>query len=148
MDIVPRQKALNFTPGSAYAYSNTGITLLGVIVKRVSGQSLKDFAAEHIFRPLGMTSTHFHDDYTMLVPGRTSAYEPRADSSHWSVAIPNYDTYGATSLFTTVGDLLKWEANFDKPVVGDAALLARMQTVTPLTGGDTSSYGFGLVIGQ
>jgi CubicO group peptidase (beta-lactamase class C family) len=148
MDIVPRQKALNFTPGSEYAYSNTGFTLLGVIVKRVSGQSLKDFAAERIFRPLGMTSTHFHDDYTMLVPGRTSAYEPRADSSHWSVAIPNYDTYGATSLFTTVGDLLKWEANFDKPVVGDAALLARMQTVTPLTGGDTSSYGFGLVIGQ
>ena len=148
MDIVPRQKALNFTPGSEYAYSNTGFTLLGVIVKRVSGQSLKEFAAERIFRPLGMTSTHFHDDYTMLVPGRTSAYEPRADSSHWSVAIPNYDTYGATSLFTTVGDLLKWEANFDKPVVGDATLLARMQIVTPLTDGDTSNYGFGLAIGK
>lgn len=146
MDIVPRQKALNFLPGTEYAYSNTGFTLLGVIVKRVSGQSLKDFAAERIFRPLRMTSTHFHDDYTMLVPGRTSAYEPRADSARWRVSIPNYDTYGATSLFTTVGDLLKWEANFDTPVVGDAALLARMQTVTPLAGGDTSNYGFGLSV--
>ncbi len=146
MDIVPRQKALNFTPGAEYAYSNTGFTLLGVIVKRVSGKSLRDFADERIFKPLDMTSTHFHDDYTMLVPGRTSAYAPRGAS--WRVSIPNYDTYGATSLFTTVGDLLKWEANFETPVVGDRALLEQMQAPTPLTNGDTSSYGFGLVMGR
>ncbi|HEV8498846.1 MAG TPA: serine hydrolase domain-containing protein [Gemmatimonadaceae bacterium] len=144
MDIVPRQTALNFTPGAEYVYSNTGFTLLGVIVKRVSGKSLRDFADERIFKPLGMTSTHFHDDYTMLVPGRTSAYAPRG--SGWRVSIPNYDTYGATSLFTTVGDLLKWEANLDNPTVGDRALIARMETPTPLTGGDTSNYGFGLSI--
>lgn len=144
MDIVPRQTALNFTPGSEYVYSNTGFTLLGVIVKRVSGKSLRDFADERIFKPLGMTSTHFHDDYTMLVPGRTSAYAPRAGG--WRVSIPNYDTYGATSLFTTVGDLLKWEANLDNPVVGDRALIARMETPTPLTTGDTSNYGFGLSV--
>ena len=118
MDIVPRQTALNFTPGAEYVYSNTGFTLLGVIVKRVSGKSLRDFADERIFKPLGMTNTHFHDDYTMLVRGRTSAYEPR-DGVRWRVSIPNFDTYGATSLFTTVGDLLKWEANFDAPIVGD-----------------------------
>jgi CubicO group peptidase (beta-lactamase class C family) len=144
MDIVPRQTALNFTPGAEYVYSNTGFTLLGVIVKRVSGKSLRDFADERIFKPLAMTNTHFHDDYTMLVPGRTSAYAPRAGG--WRVSIPNYDTYGATSLFTTVGDLLKWEANLDNPVVGDRALIARMEMPTPLTGGDTSNYGFGLTI--
>ena len=59
MDIVPRQTALNFTPGSEYVYSNTGFTLLGVIVRRVRGKSLRDFADERIFKPLGMTSTHF-----------------------------------------------------------------------------------------
>src|SRR5439155_14709680 len=95
MDIVPRQKVLNFTPGAEYLYSNTGFTLLGVIVKRVTGQSLRAFADERIFKPLGMTSTHFHDDYTMLVPGRTSAYAPRpvAMGAGWRVSIPNYDTY-------------------------------------------------------
>ncbi len=144
MDIVPRQTALNFTPGAEYLYSNTGFTLLGVIVKRVSGKSLRDFADERIFKPLGMTNTHFHDDYTMLVPGRTSAYATRGGM--WHVSIPNYDTYGATSLFTTVGDLLRWEANLDNPTVGDRALIARMETKTPLTGGDTSNYGFGLVV--
>jgi len=143
MDIVPRQTALNFTPGSEYVYSNTGFTLLAVIVKRVSGKSLRDFADERIFKPLGMTSTHFHDDYTMLVKGRTSAYSPR--DKGWRVSIPNFDTYGATSLFTTVGDLLKWEANLDNPTVGDRTLIAQMETRTPLTTGDTSNYGFGLV---
>jgi CubicO group peptidase (beta-lactamase class C family) len=142
MDIVPRQKALNFTPGAEYLYSNTGFTLLGVIVKRVSGKSLKDFADERIFKPLGMTSTHFHDDYTMLVPGRTSAYAPVRTG--WRVSIPNFDVYGATSLFTTVGDLLRWEANFETPVVGDHALLARMQQRARLTSGDSIDYGFGL----
>src|SRR5438105_4945166 len=149
LDIVSRQTALNFKPGAEYAYSNTGFTLLGVIVKRVSGQSLRDFADERIFKPLGMTRTHFHDDYTMLVPGRTSAYEPRrGPGARWRVGIPNFDTYGPTSLFTTVGDLLKWEANLDRPVVGDARMFARMQVPTPLTTGDTSSYGFGLVMGN
>lgn len=151
LDIVSRQTALNFKPGVEYAYSNTGFTLLGVIVKRVTGQSLRDFADEKIFKPLGMTRTHFHDDYTMLVPGRTSAYEPRRASdggARWRVGIPNFDTYGATSLYTTVGDLLKWEANLDHPIVGDARMFARMATPTLLTTGDTSNYGFGLAIGS
>jgi CubicO group peptidase (beta-lactamase class C family) len=143
MDILSRQTALNFTPGAEYLYSNSGFTLLGVIVKRESGKSLRDFADERIFKPLGMTSTHFHDDYAMLVPGRTSAYAMRGGS--WHVSIPNFDTYGATSLYTTVGDLLKWEANLDNPTVGDGAIVARMEAPTILTGGDTSTYGFGLV---
>ena len=143
MDVVSRQTGLNFTPGAEYLYSNTGFTLLGVIVKRVSGKPLRDFADERIFKPLGMTSTHFHDDYTMLVAGRTSAYTMRGGS--WHVTIPNFDTYGATSLYTTVGDMLKWEANLDSPVVGDRALIAQMEAPTRLTGGDSSTYGFGLV---
>ncbi|HEY4132314.1 MAG TPA: serine hydrolase domain-containing protein, partial [Gemmatimonadaceae bacterium] len=145
MDIVPRQTALNFTPGAEYLYSNTGFTLLGVIVKRVSGKSLRDFADERIFKPLGMTHTHFHDDYSMLVPGRTSAYEPRGNS--WRVSIPNFDVYGATSLFTTVGDLLTWEANFDNPTIADRTIVSRMEAPTILTNGDTSTYGFGLIAG-
>jgi CubicO group peptidase (beta-lactamase class C family) len=149
LDIVSRQTALNFKPGAEYVYSNTGFTLLGTIVKRVSGQSLRDFADARIFKPLGMTRTHFHDDYTMLVPGRTSAYEPVSGAgAHWRVGIPNFDTYGATSLYTTVGDLLKWEANLDHPIVGDRAMYARMETPTLLTTGDTSFYGFGMAIGN
>ena len=146
LDIASRQRALNFTPGAEYVYSNTGYTLAALIVRRVSGKSLRDFADERIFRPLGMTNTHFHDDYTMLVPGRTSAYARRG--SGWRVSIPNFDTYGATSLYTTVGDLLKWEANFDSLTVGDAAMFREMETPARLTSGDTTGYGLGLSVGE
>ena len=145
LDIVTRQKALNFVPGTEYLYSNTGYTLAGTVVRRVSGKSLREFADERIFKPLGMTRTHFHDDYTMLVKGRTSAYEREQDG--WHVGIPNFDTYGATSLFTTVGDLLKWQENFRHPVVGDDDILRQMQTSAVLANGDTTGYGLGVQIG-
>ena len=77
LDLISRQKALNFKPGDEHLYSNTGYTLLAVIVQRVSGQSLRDFADANIFKPLGMTRTHFHDDHSMIVKDRTSAYQPR-----------------------------------------------------------------------
>ncbi len=146
LDIVTRQKSLNFVPGTEYLYSNTGYTLAAIIVGRVSGKPLRQFADERIFKPLGMTRTHFHDDYTMLVKGRTSAYEKGKDG--WHVDIPNYDTYGATSLFTTVGDLLKWQENFRHPVVGDEAILRQMQTSAVLANGDTTGYGLGVQIGS
>lgn len=148
LDIVSRQKSLNFVPGTEYLYSNTGYTLAAIIVGRVAGKSLRVFADERIFKPLGMTRTHFHDDYTMLVKGRTSAYTRYDNDKQWHVTIPNFDTYGATSLFTTVGDLLKWQENFRRPVVGDEALLKQMQTSAVLANGDTSGYGLGLAIGQ
>ena len=143
---VTRQRSLNFDPGAEYLYSNSGFTLLAVIVKRVSGHSLREFADERIFKPLGMTHTHFHDDHTMVVPHRTSAYEPR-EGGGWSVSIPVFDTYGATSLFTTADDLLRWEQNFNTPVVGSAALLARMQQEGILNDGSKTGYALGLFVG-
>jgi CubicO group peptidase (beta-lactamase class C family) len=145
--VVTRQKELNFDPGDEYLYSNTGFTLLAVIVKRVSGKSLREFADERIFRPLGMASTHFHDDHTMIVPGRTQAYEPRRGGG-WRISIPVFDTYGATSLFTTVGDLLKWEHNFADAKVGGKALIAELTTTGKLNDGTPISYARGVVVGK
>lgn len=142
LEIVARQKALNFVPGAEYVYSNTGYTLAGTIVRRVSGKSLRAFADERIFRPLGMHNTHFHDDYTMIVKGRAAGYA-RA-GTQWRVSLPNFDTYGATSLFTTVGDLLKWEANFAKPAVGTDPIFKEMIASATTANGDTTAYGLGI----
>ena len=141
LEIVARQKALNFVPGTEYLYSNTGYTLLGTIVRRVSGKSLRAFADERIFKPLGMQHTHFHDDYTMVVKGRAAGYNRTGGA--WHVSLPNYDTYGATSLFSTVGDLLLWEANVAKPTVGNPNLFAGMEASAVLINGDSTAYGLG-----
>ncbi|UCH98781.1 MAG: serine hydrolase, partial [Candidatus Aminicenantes bacterium] len=64
IELIARQKELNFKPGDKHLYSNTGYFLLGEIVKRVSGKSLNEFTKEKIFKPLGMKITHFYDDFT------------------------------------------------------------------------------------
>lgn len=146
MWVVPKQRALNFTPGSEFLYSNTGYTLLAVIVKRVTGLSLREFADREFFQPLGMRHTHFHDDHGMVVPGRTSAYVRGPDGA-WRVSIPDFDTYGATSLFTTVGDLLTWQRNFTTALVLSPGVLAEMQQTPRLPDGTESSYGLGVAMG-
>jgi CubicO group peptidase (beta-lactamase class C family) len=73
------QRDLSFAPGDAYAYSNTGYNLLAEVVKRVSGKTFRQFTDERIFRPLGMSSTHFHDDHAEIVPNRAESYRAVSD---------------------------------------------------------------------
>ncbi|MDQ3548536.1 MAG: beta-lactamase family protein [Chloroflexota bacterium] len=142
---VSRQTASNFRPGDQYLYSNTGYALLALIVRRVSGKSLRELAQERIFEPLGMTSTHFHDDHTEIVKGRTQAYEPRKDGA-LRISIPVFDVVGTTSLFTTVEDMARWDDNFNHRRVGGDAVVEQMLTPGHLNGAGPMSYGFGLQI--
>lgn len=139
-----QQRALNFPPGDEELYSNSGYTLLALIVKRVSGQSLDAFAQQRIFKPLGMTSSHFHDSYGALVKGRAYSYARTPEG--WRYVALSYSNVGATSLMTTVEDLARWNANFDDPRVGGTPLLAAMLQVGRLNNGRETTYASGLVV--
>lgn len=141
-----RQKSLDFRPGAEFLYNNSAYTLLAVIVKRVSGLSLRDYAQARIFGPLDMRDTHFRDDPNVVVPRRTSGYRPRPEGGWW-ISSPLSTTVGAWGLETTVGDLLKWEQNFVDARVGGRALLDEMQTAARLDDGTSTGYGFGLWLG-
>jgi CubicO group peptidase (beta-lactamase class C family) len=148
LDITSRQTALNFPSGSRYLYSNTGFTLLAVVVERVSGQTLRKFTTERMFEPLGMNDTHFHDDHNMIVPNRAWAYEPDDDGKFGlRNSIPDFDVVGATSLFTTVHDLAAWDRNFDTGRVGGRSALDRLHELFVLTSGENTTYAHGLSIG-
>lgn len=144
MDLLMRQSALNFTPNDEYLYSNTGYTLLSMIVRRVSGRTLREFCQDRIFGPLGMTRTHFHDDHSEIVKGRTQAYEPRKKGGY-HISIPEFDVVGTTSLFTTVEDLAKWDGNFVTAQVGGPEVIALIQTPGTFNSGKPMTYAWGLV---
>ena len=116
--ILSKQQALNFKPGEKYSYSNSGFTMLAEIVKSVTGQTLRKFTDSAIFKPLGMTNTHFHDDYTEIEKNRSYSYD-RIDSTHFTNSILSYSNAGATSLFTNINDMSKWVMNFYDQKVGD-----------------------------
>lgn len=147
LDLVCHQRDLNFVPGAEYAYCNTGYTLLAEAVSRASGVPFRAFCAERIFGPLGMDSSHIHDDHTEVVPGRAYSYHPR-EGGGWSHAVLSYANAGATSLFTTVEDLARWDRNFETGQVGGWQLLAQMLERGVLNDGTLLPYAFGLVVGE
>ena len=144
LDIVSRQKALNFPPGTQWSYSNTGFNLAAIIVSRVSGLSFAEFSRTRIFAPLGMTRTSWRDDHTRIVKGRAIAYASASDGYHLDMPFEN--VHGNGGLLTTVGDLLKWNDNFVTPAVGDRALVTTQATAGHFNDGRALDYALGLFL--
>jgi CubicO group peptidase (beta-lactamase class C family) len=101
-EVVSRQKELNLTPGAEYLYCNTDFTLLAQIVRRASGESLREFTWKRILRPLGMKSTHFRDDPAEIVKHIAYAYVDGGGENSYRLSVTNFVTVGATNLLTTV----------------------------------------------
>lgn len=145
LDLVSRQRRLNFEPGEHYLYNNTAFTLLSVIVSRVSGKSFQDFCDERLFKPLGMTSTQWRVNHRQVVKGRATAYRQARDQGFQTfMSITN--VVGNGGLLTTVDDLLRWNANLDDPKVGGRALVDWLETRGRLNDGTENEYARGLTV--
>jgi len=145
MDLTVRQKGVNFKAGEEFLYSDTNFFLMSQIVKRVTGQTLRQFAQDRIFGPLGMTSTHFHDDHTMIVPRRATGYAPHQGGG-FEIDMSSFEQVGDGSVMTTVEDLYKWDQNFEHPVVGGPDAIRQLTTPGTLNNGQRIPYGMGLFI--
>lgn len=144
--LLARQRGLNFTPGSAYLYSNSGYLLLSRLVQRTTGHTLREQAQRLIFGPLGMTHTRFQDDHRELVPERASGYGSKPDGAFF-LDQTTLDIVGDGGVFTSIEDMAKWMANFWTLQIGGPEWLATMETRGVLNNGDTIDYALGLVHG-
>ncbi|MBM4186576.1 MAG: beta-lactamase family protein [Gemmatimonadetes bacterium] len=144
LDLIARQLATDFPPGARWSYSNSGYFLLSVIVRRATGQSLAAFSKQYLFDPLGMTSTHWHDDNRAIVPGRAEGYQPTATG--FEIVRTSFALVGDGGLYTTVEDLKRWDDNFYDNRLGDGgpALIEQLTTPGTLANGSSHGYGFGL----
>jgi CubicO group peptidase (beta-lactamase class C family) len=143
--LIVRQKTLNFPPGRQYLYSDTNYFLLSLVVRRLSGESLREFARRRIFLPLGMTSTHFHDDPRMIVPRRATGYEPQPGGG-FDIDMSSFEELGDGSVMTTVEDMARWDRNFDAPVVGGRRAIEQMQEAGVRSDGSKTPYAMGLIL--
>ena len=143
--MIARQKGLNFPTGSRHLYSNSGYFLISVIIERKTGMSLSEFAEKHIFGPLGMTDSHFHDDNTHAVEGRANGYS-QGGGGNWAVSNTELEMCGDGGVFTSVKDMLKWDANFYEPKVGGQAMLDALQGHGFLGDGTELDYALGLSV--
>ena len=144
LDVIVHQKALDFTPGAEYSYSNSGYNLAAIIVERVSKQKFPAFVEERLFKPLGMKSSSWRDDYQRIVPGRAQAYS-RPGNGPWRLNMPFMNVYGNGGMLTTVGDWMKWNAMLDSKSLG-APLVDALETRGVLNDGRKIAYALGLTI--
>jgi CubicO group peptidase (beta-lactamase class C family) len=142
-----RQKELNFKPGERYSYSNSGYFLLSEIVSRVSGMKTSTYAKKYVFAPLGMGSTHFHDDPNLIVKNRAYGYSPKKGEG-FRIDIVRLKVIGDLGVFTTIEDFLRWDQNFYENKLGKGTqdLINMMLTQGKLNNGEVLPYALGLNI--
>ena len=145
LDVLRRQRALNFAPGTDWRYSNTGFFLMSLVVKRASGQSLADFARTRIFEPLGMRETHYLTDSREVIPGKATAYDPERDG-RYVIDMSNWEQIGDGGVQSSVEELAQWDANFVSGSVGGRAILDQLQQPGTLANGTLLQYALGLSV--
>ena len=145
LSLLARQKALNFPPGTQFSYNNSNYFLLGIVVKRVTGTSLREFAEKEIFQPLGMKNTRFEDDYREVVHNRAIGYEPSGNNG-FSVVRSYFDQVGDGGVQTTLNDFALWDREFYRSVLGGQDLHRLLMTTGKLRDGTKLNYTFGLYI--
>lgn len=146
LSYIIRQKALNYTPGAEYLYSNSNYTLLTVLAERVSGMSLPDFTEEFMFKPLGMKNTRWRNDFQQIVNNRAVGYDRRGGQFYSNMPFEN--TYGHAALLTTVKDLDLWNKSWkNSPLGGDSLLMLRTEQGL-LTDGKMIRYAGGVMIDE
>jgi CubicO group peptidase (beta-lactamase class C family) len=142
LELAYRQKSLNFEPGSAYSYSNTGYTLMAEIVRRTSGKTLGEWLEAEVFNPLGMTDSHIHESYQEIDERAAQGYEPDGNGGYRKQLLV-YENKGSTGMFSTVGDLAKWAHALNRRQIGGDGTWDLAHTRGVLSSGDTLAYAFG-----
>lgn len=135
-----RQAPLIHEPGTQYEYSNLGYFLLAMVVERVSGKTLRQFAADEIFGPLGMSSSFFNDNVNQPVRNRADGYR-MMDDGGYEIYMTNLDWVGDGGVYTNLEDFVRWDRNFYDNRLGQGGN-ALIETVT--TPYEDTEYAFGM----
>ncbi len=138
------KEPLEFTPGSAWKYSNTGYNLLGYIIENCSGSNYWDFLYAKILQPLGMQSTTNRLP-SLIITNRAKGYE-QVRGAWVNRDYDLTDVFSAGAIASTVGDLCAWQRALDQPGLLKAESIRAMWTPVSLSTGKETTYGLGWFI--
>jgi CubicO group peptidase (beta-lactamase class C family) len=135
LPLIYDQQLVFETPGERFAYSNSGIVVLGAVIEKVSGQPYDEYIREHILMPAGMfdTGINFWDE---VVSNRAMGYTKSATGGFSAAVFQIPPASADGGIETTVLDLLK----FDRALYGDGLLkeASKSRMFTP----NLNQYGY------
>jgi CubicO group peptidase (beta-lactamase class C family) len=137
-----RDQPLDFEPGTKWKYSSSGYVVLGELIEKVSGMRYAQFVRDNIFTPIGMNDSGY-DSNAAIIARRASGYRTGEkgallNAEYIDMSVP----FAAGALYSTTGNLLKWEIALFAGKVVSAASLTKMST--PFM----SNYAFGIFVEQ
>ncbi len=141
--VLETQNRTYFAPGTSYAYSNSGYALLALIVERASGETFPAFLRNHIFTPLGMSSTEAHEEGVSTIANRAFGYT--ATTNGWAQTDQSSTSavLGDGGIYSSIDDLARWDAAlYSERLLGKESL---REAFSPLVNTDDpkTQYGFG-----
>lgn len=126
-------------PGDEFYYSNTGYDLLGLLIERVSGQPYGRFMEVNLFAPLGMANTFALPSDRRFDDSVAQSYDP--SGPYEPDVLDNVN--GSGSIYSTLGDLYRYDQALYTEALVSQDLLAEMFTSGTLNDGEAINYGFG-----
>ena len=141
-----KDDALEFAPGTAFSYNNSGYYLLGALIEKVSGMSYASFVEQRIFVPLGMHATS-HEGHERGPQPWATGHTRRDGGFGPCDPMSMSQAYAAGALVSTVDDLARWEQAIASGKLISAANWAKAFTRYPLADGSACAYGHGWEIG-
>jgi CubicO group peptidase (beta-lactamase class C family) len=158
IQLVRQQRELLHTPGEKFSYSSTNYILLAEVIEHITDVPFSKWMEANVFDPLGMEQTTIKTIRGQVIPNSAQGYGGESDIYHGKTrrltaeegGVREFDDldayYGASSIYSTVGDLAKWLQNFQSAGVGGMEVISRITERGVLVNGDTTNYGFGLFI--
>jgi CubicO group peptidase (beta-lactamase class C family) len=147
--IMCEQDHLEFPAGEKFHYSNTGYSLLSLIVEVVSGQKFAAFLKENIFQPLGMTNSIAYEPGISVVPNRAYGYAKVKDGFEFADQSSTSAVLGDGGIYSSVIDMFKWDQAFYTEKLVSKKMLQQAFTIhSPSSDMEGSGYGFGWYLGE
>lgn len=142
-----KDQPMDFAPDTRWAYSNSGYTLLGAVIEKVSGQTYEQFIQQNIFTPLGMKQSYL-DSTSRLIPRRADGYDKDSEGYVNAPYISMTQFFSAGALTSTVDDLAIWDAALYTEQLLKQETLQKAFIPHQLANGDPTSYGYGWGISE
>jgi CubicO group peptidase (beta-lactamase class C family) len=145
VNLILRQRGLNFAPGEEWAYSNSGFVLLTELVARASRMSFSEFTRKRLFEPLGMKTTLSPVDLRDVIKGRALGYEKEGNGWQVGMYVGNERGSSGGAILSTASDLLIWNEALTSGRLGKF-VTEKLQEPTRLNNGRKLSYARGLIV--